>query len=142
MMSRECIKVRVAISHAKTKLTSPPQYLQYGGCLENRARFILQIAHAIKARLPSDRFVIAVKFNCHDCECLLVDQREIDHRLCTLLDTFVEQMLTDTVRLQSSPTASLLPNNVSWPNGSKTPGWIFSTFPAAPTHRRPGGETS
>ncbi|KAK5328320.1 hypothetical protein LTR93_002105 [Exophiala xenobiotica] len=39
---------------------------EYGGSLENRARFILQIVNAIKSKLPSDRFVIAVKFNCQD----------------------------------------------------------------------------
>ncbi|KAL4891164.1 hypothetical protein BDV59DRAFT_209284 [Aspergillus ambiguus] len=39
---------------------------QYGGSLENRARFILEVVGAIKAKLPSDKFVIAAKFNCHD----------------------------------------------------------------------------
>ncbi|KIW29275.1 uncharacterized protein PV07_05100 [Cladophialophora immunda] len=39
---------------------------EYGGSLENRARFILEIVNAIKAKLPSDQFVIAVKFNCQD----------------------------------------------------------------------------
>ncbi|KIW18417.1 hypothetical protein PV08_02705 [Exophiala spinifera] len=39
---------------------------EYGGTLENRARFILDIVNSIKAKLPSDRFVIAVKFNCQD----------------------------------------------------------------------------
>ncbi|KAL4810634.1 hypothetical protein BDV18DRAFT_155247 [Aspergillus unguis] len=39
---------------------------EYGGSLENRARFILDIVNAIKARLPSTRFVIAAKLNCHD----------------------------------------------------------------------------
>lgn len=41
---------------------------QYGGSLENRARFILGIVNAIKAALPSDRFVIAAKFSCQDCK--------------------------------------------------------------------------
>jgi 2,4-dienoyl-CoA reductase-like NADH-dependent reductase (Old Yellow Enzyme family) len=36
--------------------------------LENRARFILEIVAAIKAKLPSNRFVIAVKLSCHDCK--------------------------------------------------------------------------
>jgi 2,4-dienoyl-CoA reductase-like NADH-dependent reductase (Old Yellow Enzyme family) len=36
--------------------------------LENRARFILEIVAAIKANLPSNRFVIAVKLSCHDCK--------------------------------------------------------------------------
>ncbi|KAJ5476113.1 Aldolase-type TIM barrel [Penicillium sp. IBT 31633x] len=39
---------------------------EYGGSLENRARFILEIVNAIKAKLPSDKFVIAAKLNCHD----------------------------------------------------------------------------
>ncbi|PGH23915.1 hypothetical protein AJ80_01977 [Polytolypa hystricis UAMH7299] len=39
---------------------------EYGGSLENRARFILEIVHAIKAKLPSDKFVIGAKFNCQD----------------------------------------------------------------------------
>lgn len=41
---------------------------EYGGSLENRARFILEIVNAIKAKLPSDRFVIAAKYNCQDCK--------------------------------------------------------------------------
>lgn len=41
--------------------------LQYGGTLENRARFLLEIVDGIKARLPSNRFVIATKLNCADC---------------------------------------------------------------------------
>lgn len=41
--------------------------MQYGGSLENRARFILDIVKAIKAKLPSDRFVIAAKLSCQDC---------------------------------------------------------------------------
>lgn len=40
---------------------------QYGGSLENRARFILEVVNAIKAKLRLDKFVIAAKFNCHDC---------------------------------------------------------------------------
>ena len=39
---------------------------EYGGSLENRARFILDIVRAIQAKLPADRFVIAAKLNCHD----------------------------------------------------------------------------
>ncbi|OJJ34012.1 hypothetical protein ASPWEDRAFT_69763 [Aspergillus wentii DTO 134E9] len=39
---------------------------EYGGSLENRARFILEVVNAIKAKLPSDRFVIAAKLNCQD----------------------------------------------------------------------------
>ncbi|OQE25897.1 hypothetical protein PENFLA_c008G00959 [Penicillium flavigenum] len=39
---------------------------EYGGSLENRARFILEIVNAIKAKLPSDKFVIAAKLNCQD----------------------------------------------------------------------------
>ncbi|KAH8888915.1 FMN-linked oxidoreductase, partial [Thozetella sp. PMI_491] len=39
---------------------------QYGGCLENRARFLLELVAAIKTKLPSDKFVIGVKLNCHD----------------------------------------------------------------------------
>lgn len=41
--------------------------LQYGGTIENRARFILDVVNAIKAKLPSSSFVIGVKFSCHDC---------------------------------------------------------------------------
>ncbi|KAJ5599213.1 hypothetical protein N7450_000280 [Penicillium hetheringtonii] len=36
------------------------------GSLENRARFILEVVHAIKSKLPSDKFVIAAKLNCQD----------------------------------------------------------------------------
>ncbi|KIH87033.1 hypothetical protein SPBR_05071 [Sporothrix brasiliensis 5110] len=39
---------------------------EYGGTLENRARFVLEIVRAIQAKLPSDGFVIAAKLNCHD----------------------------------------------------------------------------
>ncbi|KAJ6179948.1 Aldolase-type TIM barrel [Penicillium mononematosum] len=39
---------------------------EYAGSLENRARFILEIVNAIKAKLPSDKFVIAAKLNCQD----------------------------------------------------------------------------
>ncbi|KAJ5171001.1 uncharacterized protein N7500_003784 [Penicillium coprophilum] len=39
---------------------------EYGGSLENRARFILEIVNAIKAKLPSNKFVIAAKLNCQD----------------------------------------------------------------------------
>ncbi|RFU26088.1 hypothetical protein B7463_g10259, partial [Scytalidium lignicola] len=38
----------------------------YGGSLENRARFILEVVAAIKSKLPSDKFVIAAKFSCQD----------------------------------------------------------------------------
>lgn len=41
---------------------------EYGGSLENRSRFILEIVNSIKAKLPSDQFVIAAKFNCQDCK--------------------------------------------------------------------------
>lgn len=41
---------------------------QYGGSLENRARFILEVVKAIKAKLPTDKFIIATKFNCQDCK--------------------------------------------------------------------------
>lgn len=44
------------------------RYVQYGGSLENRARFILDIVNAMKAKLPSDKFVIAAKLNCQDCK--------------------------------------------------------------------------
>jgi 2,4-dienoyl-CoA reductase-like NADH-dependent reductase (Old Yellow Enzyme family) len=39
---------------------------EYGGSLKNRARFVLEIITAIKDIMPSDKFIIAVKFNCHD----------------------------------------------------------------------------
>ncbi|KAL3445390.1 hypothetical protein BJX65DRAFT_319278 [Aspergillus insuetus] len=39
---------------------------EYGGSLENRARFVLEIVKAIKAKLPPDQFVIAAKINCQD----------------------------------------------------------------------------
>ncbi|KAF2094968.1 FMN-linked oxidoreductase [Rhizodiscina lignyota] len=39
---------------------------EYGGSLENRARFVLELVNAIKAKCPSRRFVIAAKLSCHD----------------------------------------------------------------------------
>ncbi|KAL2212456.1 NADH oxidase [Sarocladium strictum] len=39
---------------------------QYGGSLENRARFLLELVAAIQKKLPSDKFVLAAKFNCQD----------------------------------------------------------------------------
>ncbi|KAL2871276.1 uncharacterized protein BJX67DRAFT_377876 [Aspergillus lucknowensis] len=39
---------------------------EYGGSLENRARFLLETVHAIQKEVSTDRFVIGVKFNCHD----------------------------------------------------------------------------
>ncbi|KAL2837381.1 hypothetical protein BJX68DRAFT_280219 [Aspergillus pseudodeflectus] len=39
---------------------------EYGGSLENRARFLLETVHAIKNEVSTDKFVIGVKFNCHD----------------------------------------------------------------------------
>jgi 2,4-dienoyl-CoA reductase-like NADH-dependent reductase (Old Yellow Enzyme family) len=41
---------------------------QYGGSLENRARFVLELVNAIKVKLPSEEFVIAAKLSCHDCK--------------------------------------------------------------------------
>jgi 2,4-dienoyl-CoA reductase-like NADH-dependent reductase (Old Yellow Enzyme family) len=42
-------------------------FSKYGGSLENRARFILEVVNAVKEKLPSDKFVIAAKLNCQDC---------------------------------------------------------------------------
>ncbi|KAL2858542.1 hypothetical protein BJY01DRAFT_201330 [Aspergillus pseudoustus] len=39
---------------------------EYGGSLENRARFLLEVVAAIKANLPVAKYVIGVKLNCHD----------------------------------------------------------------------------
>ena len=36
--------------------------------MENRARFLLEVIEAIKAKMPVDRYIIAAKINCHDCE--------------------------------------------------------------------------
>lgn len=43
---------------------------KYGGSLENRARFILEVVDAIKTVMPTNKFVIGVKFNCQDCRLL------------------------------------------------------------------------
>ncbi|KAL7004245.1 hypothetical protein EMMF5_006190 [Cystobasidiomycetes sp. EMM_F5] len=39
---------------------------QYGGSLENRARFVLELIAALKTAMPIDKYLLAVKFNCQD----------------------------------------------------------------------------
>ncbi len=69
----------IYLSLFRLKLTCFP--LKYGGSLENRARFILEVVNAIKAKLPSDRFVIAAKLSCHDCK-LLPPNLTSSHIIC------------------------------------------------------------
>ncbi|KAI8458738.1 hypothetical protein BY996DRAFT_4576812, partial [Phakopsora pachyrhizi] len=38
----------------------------YGGSLENRSRIIFEIIYEIKRRINDDRFIISIKYNCHD----------------------------------------------------------------------------
>ncbi|KAL2871264.1 uncharacterized protein BJX67DRAFT_370052 [Aspergillus lucknowensis] len=42
---------------------------EYGGSIENRARFVVEIVESIKARLPTDRYIIGAKINCQDFVC-------------------------------------------------------------------------
>jgi 2,4-dienoyl-CoA reductase-like NADH-dependent reductase (Old Yellow Enzyme family) len=40
---------------------------KYGGSLENRARFVLELVEAIKNAIPLQHFIIGIKLNCDDC---------------------------------------------------------------------------
>ncbi|KAI5476511.1 NamA [Pseudohyphozyma bogoriensis] len=39
---------------------------KYGGSLPNRARFLLELVEALKEAMPVDKYIISVKYNCHD----------------------------------------------------------------------------
>lgn len=91
--------------------------IQYGGSLENRAPFILEIINAIKARLPSEKFVIAAKLNCHDC----TDVPAFSTAVLFCL------MTNCTDHIQSLQAAPVSPSSASSSSGLKTPEWISST---------------
>ncbi|KAL8805537.1 MAG: hypothetical protein Q9182_001906 [Xanthomendoza sp. 2 TL-2023] len=58
---------------------------QYGGSLENRSRLILEIAHAIRARLPPT-FILGIKLNSVEFQAGGFNPPECKH-LCTTLES-------------------------------------------------------
>lgn len=58
--------------------------VQYGGSLENRARFVLELIAALKTAMPIDKYLLAVKFNCQDCKSI-----DVFHRHFQLISTKV-----------------------------------------------------